>query len=542
MKRNIYLLGFIFSLSLCGNINAQVTKTAFRGGYLNVIPYDFTISGESRVYTYGWGGVTDMSAPIVVYGRDFNTIEKQFSIPKPKPGNIKAECVSIGINEMTLKFMDEVEEKTYPSFLVVEQWIYNDSLDEYYSVNKNYTNIDTLLSAWNQYADANHLEHYESISSPEIFATILELVYTNNRPTRSTSSFIGFYDNDRNICCYNNGYGYPLSRFFYDYYNSGYKYPYDYYTIENNTVYHITKSYDWYVEIPAGYSFDWKPVEITSLRDREKNGEGFIWNLTYSNYDDLTFYNNEVNDGRSPFLTQTLFNNDEKYEYLTYKYEAGDWIKYEIGSNNDDIPYALTYGTSEYIYLDDTKYKIKDAKQFYNTNQISLMDYDSQNMYLFRNVYYRSVIETGAQVLTDDGVVIFSYDSSPDAIEGVYLDIFTYNGRNYMHIYEANYNKNEVNHTIYEIVPTTNSINVVERVSQPFASAQNGVINMILDNVHTDSNAELYNMSGQSMGSRYIRKGETRPTMDAAELPDGIYNLLLNRNGEIINSQKMLIK
>jgi len=111
-----------------------------------------------------------------------------------------------------------------------------------------------------------------------------------------------------------------------------------------------------------------------------------------------------------------------------------------------------------------------------------------------------------------------------------------------MYVYDVDYNKDAYNYSIFEILPDNTSVKVIERVGQPIASAQDGVINMQLDDSHTNSNAELFNMSGQSVGKRYIPQGETRPQMNATGLPDGIYNLILNRNGETISSQKMLIK
>ena len=75
-----------------------------------------------------------------------------------------------------------------------------------------------------------------------------------------------------------------------------------------------------------------------------------------------------------------------------------------------------------------------------------------------------------------------------------------------------------------------------------WTTENDGIINMFLDESHTNSNAALYNSAGQSVGSRYIKKGETNPSMNAVGLPDGIYNLVLERNGQQLSNQKMLIK
>lgn len=536
MKKTILMACFIV-LSMSGTL-AQVVKTSFKGGGLNVIPSNFSVSGETRIYTYSPGGEFDNSVGITVYGNDFSTIEKEFSIQKPMPVSRKAECASISIKDLSLRFKDETIDKTHPYNLQISYWDENEGY-----VTVDLSDISELLPYYNARAELFGLPQYESINTPEAFANIMSMFGSSTR-AGNDEGWTGFRDGNGNICCYYKVSYYDLDHYFYEYEVNGYKYPIDYYTIENNVIYHIVKSYGMYLYFPENYVFNWKQVEYNSYNTDSKISpkRGFLGSLNYSDFDNLTVYWGEE---YNPFLTQTLFNNDDKYEYFAYNYEVGDWKTLEEARQDENIYIDYNeYHVRDYLYIDknSNSYDIADMDSIVDLYGITSTSYDNDNFYLFRKQYFRNVKLDGFKVLSDDGNTIFSYNASPGAKEGVEAELFTYNNKNYMYVYDVDYQKNAYNYSIFEILPNNTSVKVIERVGQPIASAQDGVINMQLDDSHTNSNAELYNMSGQSVGKRYIPKGETRPQMNATGLPDGIYNLILNRNGVTISSQKMLIK
>lgn len=97
-------------------------------------------------------------------------------------------------------------------------------------------------------------------------------------------------------------------RYYYQYETFGYAYPEQYWRwdSENNYLYKVRLYYK------ASYTGDW---ELTEERSNDYNtGEAF---------DDLSYYNydNYGGDNTRTYLTQTLFNTDDKYEYIRKNYE-----------------------------------------------------------------------------------------------------------------------------------------------------------------------------------------------------------------------------
>lgn len=527
----------VLLLSLCGNTNAQVL-TIDNAGSMGRIPGQFMKSGQSAIYIADVDE-SQSNISLKIYGKGFSVINN-LSIPVPEShSSRKSEEARISLDDITLS------ENAHVSIR-----------HEVDSI----TTADSLLSFYNMYAQAvnDYIDEYG-----EYYGRTEKMTLYNEIATAGTFNFItmilrngihAMYDvfdnqiydhlinHDRTmwhinsageLCCY------PDSNYCsYDYYHydeHGILYPEYYDVIRNGIVFRVNDEYKstYYAQLPA--TIDWRETN-TLYSDDDYVMERFA-RMTYTNVDNSShddFYEN-------PFLSQSLFNTDEKYEYILNTYNVGDWVVDDYYYYRDSTFYISSGFNEKYYTIKNYKERFGDCGCSYDRERRELV---------LRKYSYRDVRQTGFQVVSEDGSVVFTHkhkSSNENArYSDSYIAVLTFNGENYLMASDYDYGEDDNNGTntitIYEIQDGSASVKAIERVSVPLASARNGVISMKLDDSHTDSNAELVNMSGQTVNSRYIGKGETNPTMSAAGLPDGVYNLILNRNGQTISNQKMLIK
>lgn len=504
-------------------------------GYMSPIPGRFMKSGESAI---SWLYQENENVSVSIYGKGFKEMAQlSFTLPSVSYKYAKYETV-----------------------VLENPFIYNVEVND--SRIDSLTTVDTLITIYNELArnQNNSIDNdgydymgnteqwpiFNDITTSEVFAKVMgkfdyysiQYIFSYNlqvnsftplsnvKTTSGKISSYPLYFEEGDDYYYYNDYGYYQKKMF------GNEYPLYYATIENGIVYIVYMDYSStnYVNIPDPDALEWKETNSYEYEfDDNRYYVSYYFNeINYANIDELIEFESDF------YFTQTLFNADEKYEFIKREYESGDWIF------DDDY-----YHTDSIIrdYRNDVEYQIIGYNRFNGYNISIDYTYDDKNNYVPAIKLARKFnrdIRRNLQVVSDDGSVLFEYRCSiPGAY--AYASIMTFNGTNYL-VIEEDVDKNAGKTVIYEIKEGMSGVKLIERVSQPFATAYNGIISMKLDYSHTDSNASLYNMDGQTVGSRYIEKGETNPTMNASELPDGIYNLLLNRNGQTISSQKMLIK
>ena len=126
---------------------------------------------------------------------------------------------------------------------------------------------------------------------------------------------------------------YPLKDYcYYQYETLGYTYPSNYWRWDskNNYLYEVHLYYN------ASYTGDWELIEE---RISDYNDETFHWHYYYD-------YDNYGGNHTYIYLTQTLFNADDKYEYIRRNYEESTYTYNEIDQDDDgEIDYkVISYG------------------------------------------------------------------------------------------------------------------------------------------------------------------------------------------------------
>lgn len=126
---------------------------------------------------------------------------------------------------------------------------------------------------------------------------------------------------------------YPLKDYcYYQYETLGYTYPSNYWRWDskNNYLYEVRLYYN------ASYTGDWELIEE---RISDYSDETFDWHYYYD-------YDNYGGNHTYIYLTQTLFNADDKYEYIRRNYEESTYTYNEIDQDDDgEIDYkVISYG------------------------------------------------------------------------------------------------------------------------------------------------------------------------------------------------------
>lgn len=303
---------------------------------------------------------------------------------------------------------------------------------------------------------------------------------------------IGFYDFNDRISCSNSTY---YSGDYFYYYDFGYKYPVEWYFVSDKKLYKATADkYSAYEKaIPSYVTF--------SILDgyAEKDQEDII------GIEDFTDYDNNNFGLKYLYFTQTLFNDDDKIEYIETEHHY-EGIEY-------DTPQLWSQGSNHYTA---TRYANRVGKVFFN-------------------------------VKNEDGDVVMTFKPTHSNCIGCYLDRgFVLGGHAYIELVEK-VKEGELNvrySTLYRIDKQYGIPEMVKSVKADgrFASARDGMVNVSIDAADSGSDVILTNAVGQVVGRDHIGQGQTSAALRTGRLQHGVYNVSLRRDGRIIKNEKLMIK
>lgn len=306
---------------------------------------------------------------------------------------------------------------------------------------------------------------------------------------------------------------------FFEYPTYGTKYPNSYYAIVDGSIKMCDIEYDIVYEYPIPSTTDqygsihYSPNadELTWQRETNKSGLDEI-RYPYLNGIYYYDYDNTEGVGENAYFTQTLFNNDSQWEYF--------------------VPILEEY--SEYGEPEEYSYRDENG------------EYDYDNLHFTRSYKYSARI-VGYKVVSENGSTVMTIRAR-HANSEIRLDrIMTLGGKKYFTTGEYYYDDEGMYRyvsTLYVYDTYTTSVQEVASVKgrAPMAAVTNGSIDVTLDESDTDSDLILSNMAGQVVGRKHVGAGETKSRMNAANMPRGLYNLTLRRNGRVLNNQKMMVK
>lgn len=312
--------------------------------------------------------------------------------------------------------------------------------------------------------------------------------YMNNYlQTRSDTYVPYFVPGETGViaCCRSNEYYFYLPTFL------GLTYPTEYYVLRGNFIYRINVSYKpLYDEADAAW---------TNMGDEQDRG-GYFEHLgfefasfgtgTEGNYLDVDIY-----------ATQTLFNDDEAWEYL--------------------VPVQEENSTIWNVRVDEVT---------------------TEGIVLYRSVS-KGMKTTAINVVSENGTVLASIPCGGE-LEKDYLQVLLLEGTIFFQLglYD-NYNHEYYNY-LYRYDKEGGDLDKVAAVrrSNRFATLDGDRLDVNLEDADANGNLLLTNSLGKVLHSEKVQRGKGSASINTSSLPEGIYNITLMQRGKVRKNQKMLIK
>lgn len=226
-----------------------------------------------------------------------------------------------------------------------------------------------------------------------------------------------------------------------------------------------------------------------------------------------TDFDNGTTSGKL-IVSQTLFNDDDKWEYLGYSY----------------VQTGPSYGDP---YLVNANYETGKAT--------------------IRRTVSRSTKLDAVVIYSEDGQVLTSIpiaELSPYKVFHLSVEkIYKLNGKTYIDVYMSCSNPNGgfdiFEHAIYRYDKNTTSVSEVARTksyAHPFVTVEGDNINVNVGEGNDGANAVLVDMGGKSVSSATVPAGSTSATLNANTVPAGIYNVAVVKGGNVTQAQKVVLK
>lgn len=298
-------------------------------------------------------------------------------------------------------------------------------------------------------------------------------------------------------CSYHSGYKFYPTTSGYNYYYSydSYAGTYDYYDYKYPNYYFEWDSSDGYIYgvnvsyyLTNHYTGEWETTNTNTYTN------GWIEEMLGIDYDENTYPDDEC------YLTQTLFNTDEKFEYIRWEY-------------------------------DDNATDIYDER-----------DRDGDGEIDFRYVKYGGAC-TGFSIVQEDGTVLQTINCNES--DGLWL--VKINGKRYLigdELISKDENGNQTWGDVwYRIDPSTNSVKRIEApmgmVVRPAVAGRNSQVTVELDGDARE--IQVVNAAGQTVKRIPVGEGQRQVTFNTRGLGSGV-NVVraTGRNAE--NSRKFIVK
>ena len=264
--------------------------------------------------------------------------------------------------------------------------------------------------------------------------------------------------------------------------------PYEVYILSGTTV--------TYQQITQQKTGEWEVIRVREYDYSVSLPE--IWSIT--NLDNETIH--DYCD-QSLLATQTLFNEDEKYEHLRYKYEPYSHVVQEIDESCDGI-------------IDE---RVTESG-------------------------YKCV---GMEVVSEDGNVIVTIGGGEgNDYEGAGLIIWE--GKRYLYTELYNSEDDSYYSHIYEINPTGNSITRASSAAfmhiLPAMPKKNTSVTVELgeESVKNGGQLMITDMNGRTVYRNAVAPGETSVKVPLRRMASGVYHVTLTNNGQKVETSKLIVR
>lgn len=259
-------------------------------------------------------------------------------------------------------------------------------------------------------------------------------------------------------------------------------------------------------ECRTGYSVtysDWKPTGTTTENFSERLPHIYLYNLNLDNGDGT--------NGTYFDVSQTLFNQDEDFEYIIPKLAL-------VEESGEDGPSIITPSDEEAI--ETTRTSVVSEK-----SQVAAVGFQ--------------VVSSNGKILTDlnfDNGFSFNYQYYSTRIA-----LITIGGNKYLTFSNGN------STIFYKIDPQTSSVKKVKETPasmfiQPTIVSKDATINVTLgDDNDTGSDIVVISSAGSKVSSATIPAGQ-KQTQFSANMPAGVYCISRLQNGKAYETKKIIVK
>ena len=295
-----------------------------------------------------------------------------------------------------------------------------------------------------------------------------------------TNNWVGFTDYKGRTSCFS-----PDRTSFFASEWFGTSYPEEYFCIEDEHVKGIEVRYKPDFDQTTIDNAEWTIEGDVVENEYDDKPDGF----SYSDYDTNLAFDAYIR------CTQTLFNDDDKWEYIVPKRGAmkKDVYDYQISDSSED------------------------------------------GFILVRSVYEARPI-TGIDIKNEDGETVASINEGTEI-----YDVYKIGGNIYLYLWyqDADYNSDEI---LYKYDPKSTDIKEVSRSEAKKANIRiNGRSIMVEADATDVDEVELIDMGGRKMASSN-RKGVGNLTINASSAADGVYSVALKKRGRLVGAQKIILK
>lgn len=465
MKR-IVLIAPLLGMAMM--VGAQDIAYKVHGG-INVIPGSATISGKSYLLKEDVAFDNRYDETISILDGGFNTVtEFRPAIPKQHVVWHEETAVSSLKASDLYSIIDAYEYFTYDTTQPIEA-------------------ADTIMN----------------IKTADDLATCL------NKFEGTSGDYVAFTDYKGRPSAINNHEYYGDNYHYYLYPQYGKALPYDYYAIDGDKVVEVHITYDQNLEKLNNLdqsALSWVPIDST-----------------YNSYDDygesvpLYFYDLDKGEGSfdtEPFyLSQNIFNSDEKWEYLAEEYDSS------LGNG--------------------------DATTTSNVSGFNDWTINKEGFITFKRTYYDSPFHSWncVNIMSQDGTVL----STLPNVSRKSLYLYRFGGKIYIkaNVSEKADDGYEYYDVLYLVEPTASSVKEVSRsrmMVSPTIVNKGEDVNITFDDDTHNSKLTITDASGRVMSTGQLADGVKNTSVSTSKLAKGVYNISMTKFGNRSNTHRIIVK
>ena len=482
MKTTSTLLCLLFSVALTAQVTNLPTVLQVNnvGESFSVVPKQLSYDGSNRVY------IRTADDQVAIYGNDFTPV-KSFNITPTYYEAIyinKERTVTVTVTPGELLSSNVVVYDTYTNLR--EIYLFNEETQEgYYTYD--------VPASWTENDMKTYLENQDE-------KTIVSVT------PHPEGGWVFVYDMDMYQPDGSDAHNY----FMVDTY--GKQYPERAYLWQNGFLYdyHLVYSdQSVYAEDEVTFEYgEW--VEIGT----EKYEYAQDYRIGFLDYDSQsTGYSDEYGDGLC--LSQTLFNTDDKYEYLSFPHELSEEYEYDGG------PIAPPYD-----HYESCTYT--EPKTFYQYSLYKSFNIMSEDGAILQTITFPNGFEMKEWV---DATIIQISDERYILCQGEMNDNAT------LLIYKIN--RSSVGASIEQVCAP------IKVGAFPSIANRNQMITIQLsgDNAgNSRTNLQVVDMQGKVMNQQTIPAGQTSTTIPAHRLSNGMNLIKITQGSKTIGTEKVIVK